>query len=86
MPLLQCVGNLGSEGQKKFRLERLTSNPVLHRHAIQVLHGDEGTIAFHSDFMDGADIRMVQRRGSPGFPAKSFKCLRVMSQFVWKKL
>ena len=69
--------------REEFRLERLTSNPLLQRHAIQELHGDEGAIAFQSDFINGADIRMVQRRGNPG---KLFKSLKFMSQFVWKKL
>ena len=54
---------------------------MFQRHPVQILHGNERTIPFLSDFVDGADIGMVEGRRRSGFPAESFQRLLILSQF-----
>jgi len=50
------------------------------------LHRDEGLIAIFADFMDGADIGMVERGCGTGFTPKTFQGLRIAGQYVRQKL
>jgi hypothetical protein len=53
---------------------------------IQKLHGDEGFAVLVVNFVDGADVRMIQRRGSLGFALKAAECLRVFGYVVGQEL
>jgi len=46
---------------------------VLERGTVEKFHGDEGAAVFFADVMDGADVRMIQRRGGAGFAFEAFK-------------
>src|SRR5215471_21180614 len=72
---IERVGNLNSERQDVFRLQWTASDAVLQRHAIQELHNHEGTAIFLANVMDGADIRMIERRGGTRLPPKALQCL-----------
>jgi hypothetical protein len=52
---------------------------------IQAFHGDIGLPVLFANFVNGADIRMVQRRGRSRFSPKSLQRLCVFSQFIGKK-
>ena len=58
---------------------------VLQRGTLHEFHGDKHLIVFFANFVDGANVRVVQCGGRTGFPAKTFESLRVSGQFVWKK-
>ena len=59
---------------------------MLQRHAVEELHGDEGLLAIlFADFMDGADVGMIQRRGGSGFAPEAFQGLRVLRDIVGQK-
>jgi hypothetical protein len=83
---IQSVGNLDSEGENQVRLHRAIADAVLQRHAVQKLHGDEGSPVRLVDLVDSADVRVVQRRRSLGFALESAESLRVVGEFVGKKL
>ena len=55
------------------------------RQAIQELHYDERMPIVLADFMNGADIRVVEGGGSLGFPLESAESLRVARYVVGKK-
>ena len=57
---VQSVGNLNGQTEQSFRLNRLSGDALFQRHAVQKLHGDEWLTILLPDFMDRADIRMVQ--------------------------
>jgi len=59
------IGNFNRKLEQKVGLERLPPDAVLKRDTFQVLHDDEGFAILLVNFMDGADIRMVQGRGGP---------------------
>ena len=59
---------------------------VLQRHAVQKLHGDERLAVLLADFVDGADVGMVQGGGSLGFTLEALQCLGVSGHFVGQEL
>ena len=48
---------------------------MLQRHPIQKLHGDEGLAVCFADFVDRADVGMVQGGSSMSFTPKTFQVL-----------
>src|SRR5262249_30756631 len=54
--------------------------------AFQILHSDEGLALVLPDFVNDADIRMVQRRRGTGFAAKTLKRCLVADHVVRKEL
>ena len=46
--------------------QRVLPDPLGQTLAVDVLHDDEDAVVFFADFVDGADVGMVQRRGGPG--------------------
>src|ERR1700722_10578166 len=53
--------------------------------AVQKLHGDETFAFMLADFVDGADIGMVQSGSGASFAAKSFESLRILRDVFGKK-
>src|SRR5262249_12188251 len=82
----KCVGNFDSKRQQQAGFERPEGDPMLKGVAFQELHRDERLISVPSDFVDGADVGMVQSRGSTRFAAKALKSGGVLGEFFGKKL
>ena len=59
---------------------------VLQRHAIQKLHGDERLAVLLANFVDGADVGMVQRGGGLRLALEAARGLRVFGDVVGQKL
>jgi len=57
---VESVCNLSGKQKKSFHLQRTPRNAVLQRHALEKLHDDERLAFVLPDFMNGADIWMVQ--------------------------
>src|SRR5262249_46716197 len=55
---------------------------VLRRRPIQILHGDEGFATLLAKVVNRTDVRMVERRGGLGFPAKPLERLLVLRHVV----
>ena len=75
---VQSIGNLHAQIEHGLSLQRFRCNSVLQRHTIQKFHDYEWLPIVLADFMDRADIRMVQGRGRSRFAPKSFERLRIM--------
>ena len=69
---IQCVGDFDSKREQSLSFHRTARNAVLQRHPVQKLHGDERLIVMSADFVNRADVGMVQCRRGPGFKAKAF--------------
>jgi hypothetical protein len=74
---IQRVGNLHGQLQQGFELQWLASDEMPECLALQQLHGDERLVLMFADFVDRADVRVVERRGSLGFALKTLQCLRI---------
>jgi hypothetical protein len=83
---VECIGDLNCERHHRFCVHRLSCNPVLERQPIQKLHGDERFAVLVVNFVDRANVGMVQRGGSLGFALKAAECLRVFGYIVGQKL
>ena len=69
---IQCVGDFDSKREQSLSFERTARYAVLQRHPVQKLHGDERLIIVFADFVDRADVGMVQCGRSPGFKTEAF--------------
>src|ERR1700678_812521 len=83
---VQRVRNLDSQRQNQFRLHGTPADSMLQRYTVEKLHDDEGLIAVLSDFVNGADVGMVQRRRSPGLTAETFESLRILRHVIRQEL
>jgi hypothetical protein len=63
---LERVGDLHCEVDRVVDRQRLPIDAVIQRLALQILHDDEWVPGLFGDFVDGADVRMAQRRGCVG--------------------
>ena len=59
---------------------------MLQRQPIQKLHGDERRAVLVVNFVNCADIRMIQCRGGLGFTLKAAKRLQVFGYVIGKEL
>ena len=68
---VEPVGNLKPQVQDSLGLQGPATDAVLHRLALQILHGDEGLAVVLVNGVNRADVRMVQGRGGAGFALES---------------
>ncbi len=75
---VERVGNLDSEVEHLVECERLLADAMLQRLAFEQFHGDEGdsfaAVIHHINFINRADVGVIQRRGCARFALKSFEC------------
>ena len=83
---VQRIGNLNSQGQQDFQLERSPGNAVLQRQAVKEFHDDEGLAVLLINFVDGADIRVVQGRRRLGLALKTPQGLGITGNIFRQKL
>ena len=53
--------------------------------AVQKLHGNERLLTVLADFVDGANIGMIESRRRARLPAKTFQSLRVSRKIIGKE-
>jgi len=78
---IERVGDLHRQLQQRIDLHGTSRDAVLQHHAVQILHGDEGFPIFLANVVDGADIRVVERRCRFGLAPKSLQRLRISGQY-----
>ena len=83
---LQCVGNVDGERQQRLGIHWTASHPVFQRQSVQKLHGDERLSVVLTNFVNRADVRVVQGRRRAGFPAEAFQRLRILREALRQKL
>jgi hypothetical protein len=59
---------------------------MLERLSFQQLHSDEMLTVGFVDFVNRADVRMIERGGSEGFPLEPFTSSRIVLHFYRQKL
>jgi hypothetical protein len=86
MSRVQRVRDVDAERQDDLNLQWTPCDPVLQRQSVQKLHGDEGLAVLVVNFVDGADVRMIQCRSSLGFALKAGEGLRIFGYVVGQEL
>ena len=83
---IEGVGHFDRQGEQALELHRPALDQVLQGLAAEALHHDEEMAIVLADFVDGADVGMVQRRSGAGFAAEAFESLGILGSIVGKKL
>jgi hypothetical protein len=82
----QRLGNLNSQLKNVLDHQRLPGNTVFESLALQQLHRDERSSIGLVNFVDRANVRVVQGRRGFGFPLKTAKGLCIVGEFIGKEL
>ena len=83
---IERIGNFDGDIEHSLDFERPPGNDVLQRRALQIFHHDERTSIVLADFVDGADVGMIQRGSRARFAAEAFERLRILGHFIGQKL
>ncbi len=86
MGCVQRVGNLGADREQSLKLHGTPADTVFQGIAIQKLHDDEPLPLMAGNFVDGANVGMVQGGGGPRLTAKTLQRLGIVRHFVRQKL
>ena len=71
--------------QYRVEIHGATGDAMLQGRTIEELHDDEGVPLVSADFVDGADVGMVQGGSGAGFAAEALQSLRVLGDVVGKE-
>ena len=83
---LQPVGKLARDVQSVSQLQNPLGNSIFQALPLDVSHHEKRMAFDFIDFMNRADIRMVNQSRSPGFPEQPSAPLAVPEQTSGKKL
>ncbi len=75
---IQSIRDLDDQIQKSIRFEGLALNDVLECVALEQLHGDEGLAFILVDFINRADVGVIQAGSSLRLTLKSLQRLMVL--------
>src|SRR5215471_14362111 len=86
MGLGKGVGHWYCDIERCARLERLARNAVRQSLAIDVLHYDEAAAIFFRNFIDRADVWMIEPGRRPCFTEQALLRLLICCGFRWQEL
>ena len=86
MGRFQRVGNLDRNFQDLGALQGISRNHVLQGLPFQQFHHDERLPIELVNFVDDADVRVIEARGGPGLALKALQGHGVADQFRGEKL
>ena len=79
---IERVRYLDAERQHRFGFHRSPRNPVLQRHPVEKLHGDERLAILFTNLVDRADVGMVEGGRSLSLTMKTRQRLRVLGDLI----
>jgi hypothetical protein len=79
---IERIRDLNGQRQSHIGFHRTPRDPVLQRHPVQKLHGDESLPMLIVNLVDRADIGMVQRGSGLSFPLEAGQGLRIFGNLV----
>ncbi len=82
---IEGIGHFNRQREQALELHRPAIDQMFQRLAAEALHHDEDMSLMLADFVDGADVGMIQRGCGAGLAAKSFEGLRILRGIVGKK-
>ena len=83
---VERVRNPNRQTHQDIRLDRVSGDAMLERRAFQKFHGDKRFAVLIVNFVDRADVRMIQGRSRLGFALKAAEGLRVFGYVVRQEL
>ncbi len=82
---IERIRDLNSDIDDLIERQRPAGNAMLQRHPIQELHGDEPLAIAFIDLMNGANVRVIQRRGSLRLALEASERLRILGHRIRKE-
>jgi hypothetical protein len=82
---LQSLGDFDRLRQQALYVHGAAGDAVFQRYAVEKFHGNERLLAVLADFIDGANVRMIEGRGSASLAAETLHRLRIARHFVGKE-
>ena len=82
---VEAVGNLDAPIEKGFDLERAAGDIVFQSLAVEKFHGDEVAAFEFVNFVDGADVGVIEGGGGLRFALETFESLRVAGEIFGEK-
>src|SRR5215470_6936797 len=87
MSVIESIDNLNGDLENPLDTQRLARNHVLEGLPLKKLHNNEGLVAsVLTDFMNGANVGVVERSGGAGFAKKTFERELVGNRFGSEEL
>src|SRR5229473_39136 len=83
---VQRIGHLNPQTTQNIRRNRPAADTMFQCYALEKLHGDEASAALLADFVNGADVGVIQRGGGSRLAPKKFQGLRVLCQGLRQEL
>src|SRR5579864_7052887 len=83
---IEGVGDLNGQLQQYPKFHWAPGDAISQRCSVQELHDDEVPAVMPANFVNGADVGVVQRRGGARLPAKALQRLWIARHFVRQKL
>ena len=78
----QRVGNLDGHLEEMLQFHRAIPDTVLQRLPIKKFHSDKASAILFANFVDRANVGMVQRRRGASFTTEAFQSLRVFRKKI----
>jgi hypothetical protein len=82
---VECVGDIDGDFEEAIEREKAGTEERFEIRAFEILHDDVEEAVLRADFVDGADVGVIERGGGAGFAAKTFKGLRILGGFAGEK-
>ena len=79
---VERIGNFDGQFEHPVEVERCPAKQLAKRMSFQAFHSNEEIALLFSDFVDSADIWMVQRRRDAGFATEPIICLGIAGKVV----
>src|SRR4051812_38385314 len=83
---IKRIRNLNSQVEQLVRFQGLAMDSVLQSLPLQQLHCDEVTSLILGNFVNGADIGMIECRSSARFTLETVECAGIVFRFGWQEL
>ena len=74
---VEAVGDFDGVDQEALYVHGFSGDEVLERLAIEKFHGDVAPTVMLANFVDSADVGVIERGGGAGFTTEAFEGLRV---------
>ena len=70
---VESISEIDADFHDARHIQSARSDKILKRNAVKVFHGDEALAFMLANFVNGADVGMVKRRGGAGFATEAFE-------------
>src|SRR6202043_1601578 len=83
---IERPGDVNCELEQLVRGQRPAQDALTQSHPFQQFHHDEILTVLLADLVDGADVRMVERRSGASLALETFEGVGIRTKFGGKKL